>query len=88
MRRGKYQKKKVDYVEGYDHYDKKKTIAVTFFMSEAEKSAMDDMMAAAGIRNQSEFIRKQIFKAYKDLTPEQLEQMAEVAKWRADDDRA
>ena len=83
MRKGKYKKKKVEYLQGYDHYDKKKTIPVTFFLSEAERSALEDLTAVLGVRNLSAFVRGQVFKAYERLTEEQKKQMREVAEWRA-----
>ena len=87
MKRGKY-KRKVDYIEGYDHYDKVRTCQVIFLLSEAEKACLEDMVAASGFPNISAFIRKQIFKAYNDMTPEQKQQLREVAEWRKDNDRA
>ena len=88
MRKYKYQKRKVEYAEGYGHYDKHRKIAVVFFISEVERKALDDLLAVIGAKNQSEFIRGQVFKAYGDLTAEQKRQMAEVAAWRAEDDSA
>ena len=82
MRKGKYKKKKVEYLQGYDHYDKKKTIPVTFFLSEAERSALEDLTSVLGVRNLSAFVRGQAFKAYNSLTPEQKAKMREVAEWR------
>ena len=86
MKQGKYQKRKVEYIDGYNHYGKKKTIHLTFFMSEAEKAALDDLMAVLKVKNLSAFVRGQAFKAYQSLTPEQKEQMREVAEWRAAED--
>ena len=75
------------YADGYDHLSHKREVKVTFFVNESEKAAMDDMLAALEVKNQSEFIRNQIFNAYKSMTPEQLRKMAEVAAFRAEDAR-
>ena len=79
-------KSKVEYIDGYNHYGKKKTIQLTFFISEAEKAALDDLMAVLEVKNLSAFVRGQAFKAYNSLTPEQKEKMREVAEWRSTED--
>ena len=76
----------MEYAEGYDHYDKHRTIPVQFFVNEAEKAFLDDLFAVLQVRNMSAFIRKQVFHAYQTLTDEQKEQMREVAHWRASED--
>ena len=75
------------YADGYNHYSHKREIKVTFFLNESEKAAFDDMMAALEVKNQSEFIRNQIFGAYKKMTPEQLRKMAEVAAFRVEEQK-
>ena len=80
-------RRKIIYADGYDHLSHKRDVKVTFFVNESEKAAMDDMLAALEVKNQSEFIRNQIFNAYKSMTPEQLRKMAEVAAFRTEDAR-
>ena len=79
--------RRVIYADGYEHLSHRRDIAVTFYLNESEKAAMDDMLAALEVKNQSEFIRNQIFGAYKSMTLEQLRKMAEVAAFRAEDAR-
>ena len=79
--------RRVIYADGYEHLSHRRDIAVTFYLNESEKAAMDDMLAALEVKNQSEFIRNQIFAAYKSMTPEQLRKMAEVAAFRTEDAR-
>ena len=79
--------KNVVYQEGYDHYDRHRNIQVMFLINEAEKAALDDMTAALGVTNLSEFIRGRLFSAYYSLNDSQKAQMAEVAHWRATEDR-
>lgn len=87
MKRGKYKKlANVVYEDGYNHYDRHRNIPVVFMLNAAEKAALDDMLAASGVTNVSDFIRGQVFKAHKELTAEQKEQLKEVAKWRAEND--
>ena len=87
MKRGRYKKlANVVYEEGYNHYDRHRNIPVVFMLNEAEKAAFDDMLAASGVTNISDFIRGQIFKAHKEMTPEQKEQLAEVRQWRKEMD--
>ena len=83
-KRGKY--KKVEYLEGYDQYKTKKDIAITFYVNEAEKAALDDLMAVLGVKNQSAFIRGRVFGAYNELTAEQKARLAEAREWRAKED--
>ena len=80
MKRSK--KHKIVYCSGYDHYSHRRTIQITFFVNEAEKNALDDLMAVLEEKNMSEFIRGQLFRAYEGLTAEQKERLAEVAEWR------
>ncbi len=54
-------------------------------MNEAEKAALDDLMAAMEEKNMSDFIRRQVFRAYETLTPEQSKKMAEVAAFRTEE---
>ena len=86
MRRSKNKQQKIIYVEGYDHYDKHRTIPIQFFVNEAEKAFLDDLFAVLHVQNKSEFIRNQVFHAYQNLTNEQKEQMIEGAKWRHEND--
>ena len=76
----------VEYVDGYNHYDKQRKHFIIFRMNEAEKAFLDDLVAATNARSISAFLRSQAFRAYRDLTPEQKEKMREVAEWRATDD--
>ena len=79
-------KRKIVYRDGYDHYGHRRTIQLTFFVNEAEKAALDDLMAAMEEKNMSDFIRRQVFRAYEMLTPEQSKKMAEVAEWRKEEE--
>ena len=83
----KRRKKKIVYEEGYEHYGKVRNVQVIFVVSELEKNLLEDMMAASGETNKSEFIRKRVFGSYSGMTGEQKEQMREVAEWRATEDR-
>ena len=88
MKRGRYKKlANVVYEEGYNHYNRHRDILIVFKVNEAEKAALDDMLAASGVTNVSDFIRGQVFRAYGDLSAEQKEQLKEVAKWRAENDK-
>ena len=83
----KYKKlQNVEYISGYDHYDRHRDILINFKLNEAEKAALDDLLAALEVHNLSDFIRAQIFSAYHTLTPEQKQRLAEVALWRAAED--
>jgi len=79
-------KRYTEYVEGYDHYDKKRTIQIILKLNEAENNFLDDLLAVRNIRNKSDFIRKQVFHFYQNLTDEEKKKMAEMAKWRATED--
>ena len=79
--------KNVVYQDGYDHYDRHRNIQVMFLINEAEKAALDDMTAALGVTNLSEFIRGRLFSAYSWMTDEQKKKMKEVAEWRATEDK-
>ena len=84
----KYKKlQNVEYISGYDHYDRHRDILINFKLNEAEKAALDDLLAALEVHNLSDFIRAQIFSAYNDLTPDQTAQLAEVRQWRRENDR-
>ena len=87
MRRGKYQHRKIVYEDGYDHYDKNRTIQVIFLVNEAEKNFLDDLTAALQVRNKSDFIRKQVFRVVENLTEEQMQLVKDAAKWRYENDR-
>ena len=78
-------KRKIVYRDGCDHYSHRRTILITFFVNEAEKAALDDLMAAMEEKNMSDFIRRQVFRAYETLTAEQRKKMAEVAEWRKEE---
>ena len=87
MKGYKYKKEKVVYAEGYNHYSKHKTVQVLFFISEAEKAILEDLMAVQGATNKSDFIRRQLFRSFDNLNAEQKARLAEVVKWRATEDR-
>lgn len=80
-------KLRIVYEDGYDHLSHTRSEFIIVRVNAAEKAAIDDMTAALGVKNQSEFIRNQIFGAYKSMTPEQLRKMAEVAAFRTEDAR-
>ena len=83
----KYKKlQNVEYISGYDHYDRHRDILINFKLNEAEKAALDDLLAALEVHNLSDFIRAQIFRAFNDLTDEQKKQLAEVRQWRREND--
>ena len=83
----KYKKlQNIVYIDGYNHYNRHRIIPIQFFVNEAEKAALDDLIAVLGVTNLSAFIRGQVFKAYDELSPEQRQQLKDVAKWRADND--
>ena len=88
MKRGRYKKlANVVYEEGYNHYDRHRSIPVVFLVNAAEKAALEDLMAASGVTNISDFVRGQVFKAHREMTPEQKEQLAEVRQWRKECDQ-
>ena len=76
----------LEYEEGYNHYDRHRDIQIVFKVNAAEKAALDDMLAASGVTNVSDFIRGQIFKAHREMTTYQKEQLAEVRQWRREED--
>ena len=78
---------RIVYEDGYDHLSHTRSEFIIIRVNAAEKAALDDMMAALEVKNQSEFIRNQIFNAYKSMTPEQLRKMAEVAAFRTEEAR-
>ena len=73
-------------MDGYDHYNRRRTIQLHILLNEAENNALQDLMAVLGEKDMSKYIRNQIFKPFQSLTPEQKQQMAEVAKWRLKED--
>ena len=87
MKKIKHKQQKIIYVEGYDHYDKHRTIPIQFFVNEAEKAFLDDLFTVLQVQNKSAFIRNQTFHAYQSLTDEQRQKMADVARWRAENDQ-
>ena len=78
--------RKIEYIEGYDHYDKRRTIKFQLLLNEAEYNFLEDLFTVLQVRNKSAFIRNQVFHAYQSLTDQQRQQMAEVAHWRATED--
>ena len=76
----------VVYMDGYNHYKRHRDIPIHFTVNEAEKAALDDLTAVLGVKNLSDFIRRQVFGAFRNLTDSQKAQMAEVARWRATED--
>ena len=78
-------KARIIYEDGYDHLSHNRSEFIIVRVNAAEKAALDDMMAALEVKNQSEFIRNQLFNAYKTMTPEQLRKMAEVAAYRTEE---
>ncbi|MBR4546797.1 MAG: hypothetical protein IKO66_01970 [Paludibacteraceae bacterium] len=75
------------YVDGYDHYDKKRTIKFQLLLNEAEQNFLEDLFNVLNIKNKSAFIRNQVFHAYENLTEEQKKAMKEVAQWRLENDQ-
>ena len=71
------------YIPGYDHYSHKRNIRVVCVLNQAERAALDDLMAVLGVKNISAYIRGQMFGAYEGLTREQKRQLREVREWRA-----
>ena len=82
----KYKHNKIIYIDGYDHYDKERNIQVLFRVNAAEKAFLDDLVSVLEVKNVSRFIRNQVFHAYQTLTDSQKAQMAEVARWRHEND--
>ena len=79
--------KKIIYVQGYNHYNHKRKVKITFMLNQCEHECLSDLMSVLGVGNMSAFIRGQIFRAYSDLTAEQKRMMAEVAAWREKNDK-
>lgn len=79
--------RKVKYADGYDHYSHRRNVQVTFLLNEAERAALDDLMAVVGARSISSFVRSQLFRAYRGLSREQKRQLREVREWRAKERR-
>ena len=79
--------RETEYVEGYNHYDKKRTIKFQLLLNEAENNFLEDLFNVLNIKNKSAFIRSQVFHAYQNLTAEQRKKMEEVAKWRLENDK-
>lgn len=77
--------KRIRYIDGYEHYGHRRDIQVIVRLNEAERAALDDLMAVLGVRNMAAFIRGQMFRAYGGLTREQKRQLREVREWRAHD---
>ena len=75
-------RKKIQYISGYEHYGKRRDIQVIFRLNEAERAALDDLMAVLGARSISGFVRGQLFGAYNGLTKRQKQQLEEVRRWR------
>ena len=78
-------KRRIVYVDGYEHLGHNRTEAIIIYLNESERAALDDIMAVLEVSNISAFVRNQIFSAYKYMTPEQLQKLAEVAEWRAEE---
>ena len=77
---------KTVYIPGYNHYSHRRNIQLHLYINQAELYAFEDLMAVLGVRNKSRFFRAQIFRAYRDLSPEQKQQLADVAAWRHQND--
>ena len=75
------------YIPGYNHYSHRRNIQLHFYLNQAELYALQDLMAVTGARNLSKYLRQQLFRAYRDLTPEQKQQLAEVAAFRETEDK-
>jgi len=75
------------YIPGYNHYSHRRNIQLHFYLNQAEFYALQDLMAVTGARNLSKYLRQQLFRAYRDLTPEQKQQLADVAAWRENNDK-
>jgi len=77
-------RKRITYVDGYEHYDKRLRSYVSAYLNEPEREYFRDAMAAMGKRNQSAFIRECIFSHIAcSLTAEEKRRLQEVADWRA-----
>ena len=78
--------KKIVYIDGYDHYSRKRNIQLHILLNQAEYYALQDLMAVLKENDLSKYIRAQIFKPYQSLTAEKKKQLEEVAKWREKED--
>ena len=78
---------KTVYIPGYNHYGHRRNIQLHLYINQAELYAFEDLMAVLGVRNKSRFLRSQLFHAYRDLSPEQKQQLADVAAWRENNDK-
>ena len=74
--------KRIRYIDGYEHYGHRRDIQVIVRLNEAERAALDDLMAVLGQTNISRYIRSQIFLSYHTLTRQQKRQLREVRQWR------
>lgn len=70
--------RRTTYIPGYDHYSHKRNIRVVCMLNQAERAALDDIMAVLGQTNISRYIRSQIFLSYHTLTRQQKRQLREV----------
>ena len=80
--------KRTTYIDGYDNYSHRRNILMRFLLNEAEYQFLFDLMSVLHITNMSAFFRAQLFRAYRDLSPEQKQQMAHVAHWRASEKKS
>ena len=80
-------KKRIVYMDGYEHLGHNRTEAIIVYLNESERAALDDIMAVLEVSNISAFVRNQIFCAYKYMTPEQLQKLAEVAAFRVEEQK-
>ena len=77
-------KNRVTYIDGYDHYSKRRKSCVLVYFNQAEREYFRDAMAAMCKTNQSAFIRECIFSHItRTLTAAQRRRLKEVAAWRA-----
>lgn len=79
--------KKITYLQGYDHYSHLRDIKITFMLNEAERAALDDLMAVLGEKNISAYIRTQLFKPYYSLTEQQKQQLRDVRAFRENENK-
>ena len=75
------------YIPGYNHFSHRRNISLRINICLAEKYALDDLLTVLEVTNVSNFIRTQIFHAYSHLTPEQRQQLDDLASQRADERR-
>ena len=74
------------YIPGYNHYSHRRNLQIHLYINQADLYALQDLMEVLEVRNKSRFLRAQIFSAYRDLSPEQKQQLADVAAWRHQND--